>query len=233
MTQGRIQFGDAPETGYRVAPVSRTACKPFVLGIHYAKRWPSITHAYGLFRDGDLVGVVTYGTPASATLRSGLAGPEYASHVLELNRLCLKDNRKCEASRLVGPSLRLLPAPTIVISFADTAMDHRGIVYQACNFTYHGLSAKRTDWRIAGQDHLHGQTIADEFRPKKNDGQGSLWPEEMPETTRADAMRAKYGDDFTLAPRSRKHRYIFLVGSPRWKRQAFSSIRYPQQPFPR
>jgi hypothetical protein len=153
--------------------------------------------------------------------------------VLELNRLCLKDNRKCEASRLVGPSLRLLPAPTIVISFADTAMDHRGTVYQACNFTYHGLSAKRTDWRIAGQDHLHGQTIADEFRPKKNGGQGSLWPEEVQETTRADAMRAKYGDDFTLAPRSRKHRYIFLVGSPRWKRQAFASIRYPQQPFPR
>jgi len=160
-------------------------CAPFILGIHYARRWPSISHAFGLYRDEELVGVVTYGTPPSAPLRNGIAGAELAGCVLELNRLCLRDNLKNEASRLVGASLRKLPKRSIVISFADTEQDHKGIVYQACSFTYHGLSAKRTDWKIKGKEHLHGQTVADEFRGQEN---------------RAALMRAKYGEDFYLAP---------------------------------
>ena len=50
------------------------------------------------------------------------------------------------------PSPKLLPKPKIVISFADTEQQHKGIVYQACSFTYHGLSAKRTDWKIKGKE---------------------------------------------------------------------------------
>ena len=194
-----------------VKPVSRQECEPFILGIHYAKRWPSISHAYGLFDNGELVGVVTYGTPPSATLRTGLAGEEMAKHVLELNRLCLKYNRKNEASFLIARSLKMLPDERIVISFADTSQGHQGTVYKAANFTYHGLSAKRTDWKVKGVEHLHGQTIADEFRGVKN---------------RAQAMREKYGDDFYLAPRPRKHRFIYVVGSKRFKKLAYSKIKY-------
>lgn len=202
---------------YEVRKIARADCAPFILGIHYARRWPSISFAFGLYRNSELVGVVTYGTPASAPLRSGIAGKELAQYVLELNRLCLRDNLKNEASRLVGASLRMLPQPRIVISFADTERGHCGTVYQACNFTYHGLSAKRTDWKIAGMEHLHGQTVADEFRGKEN---------------RAALMRAKYGDAFYLKDRSRKHRYIFLAASSAWRKRAATQIQYPQQPFP-
>jgi hypothetical protein len=196
---------------YEVKEVTRFDCKPYILGIHYAKRWPSITYAYGLFRDGELCGVVTYGTPPSAPLRTGIAGEEYAENVVELNRLCLRDNLSCEASRLVGSSLRMLPKPRIVVSFADTSQGHEGTVYKATNFGYYGLSAKRTDWKIKGKEHLHGQTVADEFRGVKN---------------RAQAMRDKYGDDFYLAPRPRKHRYITVMGSKKWRRKAEKAIRY-------
>ena len=44
-------------------------CEPFIIGIHYAKRWPSISYAFGLFDCDNLIGVVTYGTPPSATLK--------------------------------------------------------------------------------------------------------------------------------------------------------------------
>src|SRR5690606_38056970 len=131
--------------------------------VHYAKRVPSISYAFGLFLNNELVGVVTYGTPPSAPLRRGICGDDYKSMVLELNRLCLLYNRKNEASMLVGASLRKLPRPRIVVSFADTNQEHVGYVYQACNFVYCGLSAKRTDWKVKGKEHLHGQTIADEF----------------------------------------------------------------------
>tara|TARA_R110002110_G_scaffold2750_4_gene13180 strand:+ start:2494 stop:3144 length:651 start_codon:yes stop_codon:yes gene_type:complete len=203
---------------YRVEKIERKDCEEFILAIHYAKRWPSISFAYGLFRDGTLVGVVTYGSPPSSPLRNGIAGKENAKDVVELNRLCLRDNLKCEASRLVGASLRMLPKPKIVVSFADSAQGHEGIVYRATNFGYYGLSAKRTDWKVKGLEHLHGQTIADEFRGTKN---------------RAKAMREKYGDDFYLAPRSRKHRYIICIGESSWVRDMLGKIRYERTPWKR
>lgn len=201
-----------------VRKIKRAECEPFIIGIHYAKRWPSITYAFGLFDGGELIGVCTYGTPPSAPLRRGVAGDENIGIILELNRLCLKYNRKNEASRLVGASLSLLPKPSIVISFADTDQNHKGIVYQACNFTYHGLSAKRTDWKVKGKEHLHGQSIADEFRGVEN---------------RAQAMRDKYGSDFYLEPRPRKHRYIFINGSKRDKKVLSAALKYKQESYPK
>lgn len=198
--------------------VSRTQCEEYILGIHYAKRWPSISYAFGLFFKGDLCGVVTYGTPPSSTLRVGIAGEDYKQDVLELNRLCLKFNKKNEASFLVGKSLKMLPTNKIIVSFADTSQGHTGYVYQATNFIYCGLSAKRTDWKIRGKEHLHGQTIADEFRGVKN---------------RAQAMRDKYGDDFYLAPRPRKHRYIYITGSKKYKKGVAKALKYKIESYPK
>ena len=94
---------------YEVKAITRKETEPFIIGIHYAKRWPSITWSFGLFDGGELVGVCTYGTPASATLKRGICGDELKDSVIELNRLCLRDNKKNEASFLVSSSLRLLP----------------------------------------------------------------------------------------------------------------------------
>ena len=202
----------------QVLAITRSDCEPFIIGIHYAKRWPSISYAYGLFSNNELIGVVTYGTPPSAPLKRGIAGDEYKNDILELNRLCLKYNNKNEASILVGKSLKMIPKNKIVVSFADIEQGHQGVVYQATNFHYCGLSAKRTDWKVKGKEHLHGQTIADEFRGVKN---------------RAQAMRDKYGDDFYLKPRSRKHRYIYIVGSRKYKRDALGSIKYQIKKYPK
>ena len=49
------------------------------------------------------------------------------------------------ASYLVSHSLKMLPNGTFVVSYADTAWSHVGYVYQACNFLYTGMSAKRVD----------------------------------------------------------------------------------------
>jgi hypothetical protein len=196
-----------------VKPVSRSSCDYLILGVHYAKRWPSISYAFGLFRDGVMEGCVTFGTPPSATLRRGIAGEVYIKNVIELNRLVLINNIKNDASYLVSGAIRLLKmiGNFIIVSFADTEQGHGGTVYKACNFTYGGLSAKRTDWKIKGKEHLHGQTIADEFRGVKD---------------RACAMREKYGDDFYLKPRSRKHKYIMVVGTKGFVARAKKEIRY-------
>ena len=202
----------------RLVRVTRDDLKPFLLGIHYARRFPSVSYAYGLEVDGNLEGVVSYGTPPSSTLRKGVAGSELSEHVIELNRLCLKSNKHNDASWLVSASIRALEGNWIVVSFADTEQGHSGTVYQAANFIYTGLSAKRTDWKLRGKEHLHGQTVADEFRGQKN---------------RAALMREKYGDDFYLQPRSRKHRYIKITGSRKFKRCALSSLKYKEREYPK
>lgn len=203
---------------YTVKEVSRKEYEDLLLNVHYAGRYPSISYAYGLYKESILIGVVTYGTPSSSTLRKGIAGEEFISNVLELNRLCLYNNLKNEASYLVSRSLKLLPKQRIVISFADCSQGHVGYVYQACNFSYHGLSAKRTDWALYSKPHLHGQTIGDEFRGQKG---------------RAALMREKYGEDFYLKPRPRKYRYIYLTGSKKWKKKLTRLIKYPQDKYPK
>lgn len=108
---------------------------------------PSISYSYGLFIRNELVGCVTYGSPASPWLCKGLAGEENRRNVIELNRLVLMPeyNGGNYASFLVGRSLRLLPHGLFVVSYADTKWSHVGYVYQATNWLFTGTTKARTD----------------------------------------------------------------------------------------
>jgi len=202
---------------FKILPIKSAEVEPWLLQKHYAKRMCPISYAFGVYRDTQLIGVVTYGMPASSSLRIGLCGEKWMDNVIELNRLCC-ENEKNVASILVGRSLQMLPKPSIVISYADTEQGHVGYVYQATNFIYTGLSAKRTDWRLKGLEHLHGQTIADMSRGQEN---------------RAQWMRDKFGDDFYLQDRSRKHRYVYFVGSKKQKKLMLEALKYKIEPYPK
>lgn len=141
---------------YSIRKIQYHESLPFILEIHYAKRVPStIQYVYGLFNYKDLVGIVAYSIPASASLCEGIAGKNNKHLVLELSRLVLKNNKKNEASMLIGASLKLLPKPKIIVSYADTAQKHLGVVYQATNFLFTGTSKPRTD--MAGKDGKHSR----------------------------------------------------------------------------
>jgi hypothetical protein len=143
--------------GYTVQKIDYSQTKPFILNIHYAHRMPSVSYAYGLFRINDLVGIITYGKPVSNNLCYGICGHEHSSNVIELNRLVLRDNIKNEASFLISQSLQMLPKPKIVVSYADTAQDHVGMVYQASNFIFTGTTKLRTEMRRENGGHSrHG-----------------------------------------------------------------------------
>jgi hypothetical protein len=208
---------EQPATTVTVAPITAEDAKPWLLEKHYAKRLCPISHAFGAFLANDLLGVVTYGCPSSSPLREGVCGKDWAGNVLELNRVCCQSIKNL-ASTLVGRSLALLPRPSVVVSYADTSQGHVGYIYQATNFIYTGLSAKRTDWKIKGMEHLHGQTIADMSKGAEN---------------RADFMREKFGDDFYLDERPRKHRYVFFVGDKRQVRAMRAALKYPVEPYPK
>jgi len=200
---------------YTVRSIESNEVKEWILYKHYAKRMPPIEYSFGLFNN-ILRGIITYGTPPSSNLRESF-GNKFK--MIELNRLCVNEELgKNVLSYFVSLSLKLLPSPLIIVSYADTAQNHHGYIYQATNFIYTGLSAKRTDWKIKGMESLHGATIADMSRGKEN---------------RAKYMRAKYGSDFYLEDRSRKHRYFYFIGNKKQKAEMLKLLPYSIESYPK
>lgn len=197
---------------YSVRRISNSTAQGIVIEHHYLHRRAPCSVAFGLFKGDELKGVVIYGTPSSAPLRSGIAGKEYAKDVAELTRLWLADDvPKNGESFLIGATVKKA-GKKIVVSYADTSQNHLGVVYQASNFLYTGLSAKRTNWTVKGVN-AHCQTLADKYD--------------------ANSIREKFGDSFTLEPRPRKHRYVWLNGSKAEKKRIRAALRYPVQPYPK
>jgi hypothetical protein len=131
---------------YSFKEISYEDSKDLILNYHYAKRMPSISFAFGAFDDNtnELVGVVSYGIPASRSLVVGVCGVEFSKDVIELNRLILKYPIKNLASQFVAWSLKQL-GNKIVVSYSDTGQGHVGTIYKATNFLYTGQTKARTD----------------------------------------------------------------------------------------
>lgn len=194
---------------YKVLSIESYQTYDWLLNKHYAKRIPSISFAFGLYEDQILRGVMTIGKPASPSLCDGICGKDYSKYVYELNRLCVDDNlEKNTLSFFVGKCLKLIPENMILVSYADTSMNHNGYIYQATNWVYTGLSDKRTEWQMIGSN-SHSKSLCDKY------------------TT----IEMRNSDKFEMAERPRKHRYVFFIGS---KRKVFrKNLNYKIEDYPK
>jgi len=183
-------------------PITYQDTKDYILNYHYAHRMPSISYAFGLFQDQDLVGVCTFGKPASPALTRGVCGSDYASQVYELNRVYTLDNLPHNATgQLVAYSLRQLkPLNLIIVSYADEGMHHQGILYQATNFLYCGKTKGRTD-RFTGVGHHSRHYDKDAIEVYRS-------------------------------IRTSKYRYIYFASDKRHKKEYLSHLNYKIQPYP-
>lgn len=197
---------------YKIRQIDYRTAMDMIVREHYLHRKAPCSVAFGLFLGEKLKGVVCYGTPSSAPLRSGIAGIENANNVIELTRLWVCDSvPKNGESFLIGRTIKKA-GKEIIVSFAEIQQGHAGIVYQATNWIYTGLSAKRTNWTIEGID-KHCQTLADKYT--------------------AAEIREKYGERFSLQERPRKHRYIFINAKGKRKTELLNAVKYKQQPYPK
>lgn len=147
---------------FKVDSIAYREIKPWLLKKHYAHRIPSISYAFGLYDIGGILcGVCSFGSPASPFLVKGILG-EKIYQVLELNRLCVNDNLPRNAlSYFVSQCLKRIPKPMIVVSYADTAHNHHGYIYQATNWIYTGLSSPHKEYKIDGLSNIHSRHIFD------------------------------------------------------------------------
>lgn len=203
--------------GYEVHPIPYRDAMEMVVRHHYLHRKAPASFCYGLFDEmGSVVGVVVYGKPASPSLCRGVAGEDESARVLELTRLWIADvTPKNAESFLIGNSLKMLPDEfDIIVSFAEIDAGHSGVVYQATNWIYTGLSDRHVEWRLDGEkSKQHTRHLFDQF--------GGI-----------EGAKKALGDRLVRAERPRKHRYVFLRGGRGRRRELLNKLRYQAQPYP-
>ena len=185
---------------------------------HYAHRVPQITIAIGLFVDEILSGCITVGQPPGINVQSSICGKEYAEYALELNRLYVHDYcGKNTESWLIG---RLFEAIAndykILVSFADSKQNHLGVIYQATNWLYTGLSdpGGAKEVKINGKLY-HSKNIYNTFG------------------TRDLELLENNGNQVEVIGKSLKHRYVYFLGSKSQKRKLRKALKWPVLPYPK
>lgn len=182
-----------------VEPIPKSLAAELVVKHHYLHRRPPMSYAFGAFDGGELVGVITFGTPPSRHLQLGVC-PSRPELVIELNRLWMHDRMpRNSESFAVARALALLP-PRIVVSYADTAAGHVGYIYRALSFKY------------AGWTDMERKTPRFDYVPLQ------------PGAHSREAFRSGYGARVRRRP---KVRYWITTGSPAERRQLAKLCAWP------
>ena len=191
---------------YIIESIPKNQSYDWLLNKHYAKRKPSINYAFGLYKDKVLRGVCTFGSPPSNALCIGVCGKDYSSLVIELNGLCVDEmSEKNITSYFLSSCLKRLPTELIIVSYADTSMNHHGYIYQATNWIYTGLSAKRTERYDPDNPNKHSKTVTETMNYF----------------------------DLAIRERPQKHRYIYFNGSKSFKKKMNRLLNYNIKPYPK
>jgi len=209
---------------YIVDPIDTKAALDIVIKNHYLHRVAPCSKAFGIFEKGGffgdiLKGVVCYGVPAYNPILKSICGEEEMNNVYELTRLWIDDSvPKNGESFLISNSLKLLDKE-IVISYADSAYDHLGIVYQSSNWHYIGMNKRHaSDLAIKGLD-LHPASITDKFRGYKN---------------RLEKLIEMFGEEnIYRRERSLKYRYVTFSTNKRRRKELMRKLTYPILPYPK
>lgn len=173
---------------------------------HYLHRRVGAAFAYGLYKDNELHGMITYSRCRPSLIQS-ISNRATKDNTLELSRLYIDDSISQTTlnitSEFVGWSLRQLKQQGnwYIISFADSGMNHVGAIYQATNFLYCGMTNQ--DWDI-----WSGSNRYSEHWKKGN-------------TYRYRVLKSK------------KYRYIKFIGSKTFKKHARKELKHSIYPYPK
>ncbi len=189
--------------------MTKMACDVFVLNKHYSRRASIFWAGFGLVNDrGYVQGVVVYGQPSPPIQKHAFVDRDFKLY--ELCRLVVQTTERNAASFLIGQSLQMLEKPCAVVSYADSEHGHAGIVYQATNWMYTGATKSHDHCYLVDGVRTHPMTLRD---------RGITNPKEW----------AKANGVATLPPEE-KHRYFFLCGNKRQKRDMLRKLKYPVLP---
>lgn len=127
----------------RLEKASYKAIKYSCLKFHYAKSVPANPFGYSVFNEKkEWCGTVVFAVGANNNIGQpyGLSKGE----CIELVRMALNGKQK-STSEVLALSIRLVkklvPLVKLIVSYADSEQDHKGIIYRATNWFYTGQSS--------------------------------------------------------------------------------------------
>jgi hypothetical protein len=196
----------------KVVELPKAQCDQLVAARHYSRSPSIFWRGFGLVIDGWVEGCVVYGQPSPPIQRHAFRDRDF--RLYELARLVIQTNERNAASFLVGRSLRMLEGPCAVISYADSAHGHAGIVYQATNWIYTGATISHDVLYMVDGKPTHPMTLRDS---------GITAPMEW----------AKANGIQTVKPQP-KHRYFQFVGNRKQVQKMRSLLKYEEvNPYPK
>lgn len=203
--------------------LSHFNCKTFIKDYHYSHKMPGTQLALGFFIDGRLNCIILYGQGISQNL-ANICGKGFLKQqdLFELCRLFSFDwAPKNMESYCIAQSLKYitqhLPHVRIIISFADPAQGHLGRIYQATNWLYTGTTS-------GGHFYVNRRGIVEHPRMM------SYHQLNHPEQSRQD-IADRLG--WTKIKGSKKHRYIYLLGHHKDKKELRRRIVHPILAYPK
>lgn len=204
--KSRIDTSNQPHL--TVETVTRKIADRIVSVKHYRKTLGIFWEGFGLVAEGGLVGVVCYGQPSAPIQRHAFKDRDF--RLYELNRLVVDAGVRNGASILISRSLKMLSSqPCAVVSYADTAFGHSGIVYQASNWVYTGCTKSHDNLYLVNGDLLHPTTVKDRFGV-------------------TDPMRWAQENEIQSVSPKPKHRYFHFVGNRRERKRMRSLLNYEE-----
>jgi hypothetical protein len=117
---------------------STKAIKYACLNFHYAKVCPVTSIAFSVFNEkNEWCGVITFGGGAGAYM--GMPYKLRYGQYLELTRMALNGKQE-STSKAMSIAIKMVknycPSVQLLISYADKAQNHFGVIYQATNWYF-------------------------------------------------------------------------------------------------
>lgn len=212
----QIGCGSTPTPALRdlkVRPLPNAIASAVITKNHYLHAYPGATKlAFGVFLGSSLMGAVTLGAGPSQVFR--LVEGASRHDCMTLTRVWLSDdlpqNSESRVLAFIIRQVRKYSAIKFLVTYADPAMGHVGIIYQALGWKYTGLS-EPTPLYDLGDGHLrHPRSVG-----------ASLG-------TRSVRYLRKAGFNVSTIEQAGKHRYILFLDRA-WAHRILA----PLLPYPR
>lgn len=200
----------------RVSEVTPKQTHEWLEKKHYAHAIPLIQHAFALWHKGRMVGVCTMGPPPRVmNMGASIFDKQIEIPTFELNRLVTNDDLPANSlSFFVARCIRMMPKPSVIVSYADANQGHHGYIYQATSWLYAGETLREPRYiNTQNGKVLHPRTVYSMF--------GTRDIERMPshiEIVKEDKP---------------KHRYFKLNGTKRQRKRMMKHFKYEHQPYPK
>lgn len=217
---------------YYIKEIPKFIAKKMIIKHHYSHAWTKCSYALGLFKrgedkffDGDndkLLGCLTYGDPVGNNVVNSISSEVGQGDVLELTRLYITDDTpKNTESWFISQSFKWLrkhkPEIKALVSYADPAAGHSGVIYKATNWLYCPTGQIAANYFISfdGVNFKHNRTLSNKYNNLGIKGIIKQLPR-----------------PFWVKLNSTKVRYIYILANKKEKKKILKSLIYKPQPYP-